>query len=353
MNDRAKEYKNPEMPSIDWARLERLRDRFLSGAPQSDDYWQSDLDLELYDRFFGARIGWKWRAVTAELEHVGFVKRVIERNPAPVVFDFGCGTGVASRAIAAVLPGAVFRLYDRSDRAMRFTERSLHRIVGKDRVRREQKIDGGAFDAEPIDLFVVSHVLGELDDSTLERLTATAERARAIVWVEPGSHDVSRRLGALRERWRSAFSIAAPCPHREACGVFAAGAENHWCHSFAPTPIGAHQDRLWAEFSRHLGIDLRALPYSFFAMERAPASAPAATSHESVRIIGRAEFSRPGARFFMCTKDGIKNGEARTRENADFVKRLEKRREPLPAFPVRLDGSRIMEILDDPTVSRE
>ena len=57
-----------------------------AGEP-AQPYWASARTLELYDRIFAARIGWKWEAVLDEVEQRGGL-------PAPrSVLDWGTGTG--------------------------------------------------------------------------------------------------------------------------------------------------------------------------------------------------------------------------------------------------------------------
>ena len=79
--------------SIGWERLRRLRAVFLDGAADAADYWSDTALLDDYDRTFGARIRWKWEFVLDELAQLGW------RAPAGLVLDWGCGTGVASRAL--------------------------------------------------------------------------------------------------------------------------------------------------------------------------------------------------------------------------------------------------------------
>src|SRR5205823_384060 len=121
---------------------------------------------------------------------------------------------------------------------------------------------------EPIDLLVLSHVLNELTDEALAGLRRVVLRARAVIWVEVGTFAVSRRLGRIRDELRSAFGVIAPCTHQLGCPMFTPGSERHWCHFFAPPPVGVFADGNWVKFAQRAGIDLRSLPYSFLAMER-------------------------------------------------------------------------------------
>jgi hypothetical protein len=94
-------------------------------------------------------------------------------------------------------------------------------------------------------------------------------RADAVLWVEPGTHDVSRQLGGFREQLRgSGFRVVAPCTHENECPMFAIGRERDWCHFFAPPPSEIFADSNWVKFGQRAGIDLRSLPYAFIALER-------------------------------------------------------------------------------------
>ena len=78
--------------AIDWNALERLRKAFLGGTAGAIDYWQSENDLASYDATFAQRIGWKWDYVLHELTRRGW-------SPARgELLDWGCGSGIASRA---------------------------------------------------------------------------------------------------------------------------------------------------------------------------------------------------------------------------------------------------------------
>ena len=89
----------------------------------------------------------------------------------------------------------------------------------------------------PIGVLVVSHVLNELDEIARADLAALCRRAETILWVEPGTHEVSRALGNWRERLRAeGLQPVAPCPHAAACGVLGATLFSRLCgrHSLRP-----------------------------------------------------------------------------------------------------------------------
>ena len=206
-------------PEVDRDLLRELRGRFLQfdrrntgeSPPDRSDYWRTAAELHHYNFTFGERIAWKWDGVLAELKARGWTP------PAGAVLDWGCGTGVAGRRVAAAWPGEVreLRLWDRSGLAREFAEgRARETFPSLD--ARGVAAEGAA------ELLVISHVINELSQEALEGLLALAEQAQAVLWVEPGTAPVSRQLIAVRERLRGRFQPVAPCTHAVGCGMLSA-----------------------------------------------------------------------------------------------------------------------------------
>jgi ubiquinone/menaquinone biosynthesis C-methylase UbiE len=114
--------------AIDWNSLERLRAAFLGGKAGATDYWQTENDLASYDATFAQRIGWKWDYVLEELTRRGW------SPPAGALLDWGCGSGIASRAFLDQFgPASIsqLQLWDRSSLAMQFaTKRASEKYQG-------------------------------------------------------------------------------------------------------------------------------------------------------------------------------------------------------------------------------
>lgn len=281
--------------AVDWDSLERMRTAFLAGTSGQADYWQSESDLASYDFTFGRRIGWKWDCVLGELARRGW------RPPAGEVLDWGCGTGVAARAFLkhfgeTTAHGIV--LHDRSAPARDFASRKVRGTYPSASVRREAASDVSA------PTVLVSHVRGELSDRQLECLMSVVRRATAVVWIEPGSFDVSRQLIDIREQLRGEFQLVAPCTHQGVCGMLASGSERHWCHHFAPSAPEVHTDGNWVRFGRIAGIDLRSLPFSYLVLDRRP---PPPLPAGAVRVIGRPRVHKGLALLFGCQEDGVRD----------------------------------------------
>ncbi len=302
--------------SLDWEALDRLRETFLSGDKTQGPYWHTITDLECYDFTYGERIGWKWDAALAELKLRGWIPPV-----GGTILDWGCGSGIAGRRVVDFFGAANFSrlvLHDHSTLAMDFAE-----------FRAKQEFPALAVERAsvrflredtPIGLLVVSHVVNELTDEARAELSELCARAQAIIWVEPGTHEVSRALGQWREKLRENFQLVAPCPHQAACGVLAPGNERHWCHFFATPPAGVYADSGWVRFGQRAGIDLRSLPYAFLALTRSQPSALSPQPSGLSRIIGEPRLYKGYAKIFNCDAGGVAELMLQKRDAPELLK---------------------------------
>ncbi len=301
--------------AIDWASLRALRARFLEGGPPGPDYWSNARLLADYDATFGARIGWKWSYVLSELGRLGWTP------PPGELVDWGCGTGVAARAVLE--SGAPFervRLWDRSAQALDFAAARIaseHPGIG---VEIERSSAGNARGGT----LLVSHVLSEISPQTRGALVERARRADAVIWVEPGTFTASRALIDAREQLRGELHPIAPCPHDERCGLLDATHERDWCHQFVPPPTVAFTEAGWARFGKEMGIDLRSLPVSFLVLDRR-ASKPLPSG--ATRLLGRPRVQKGMATLTGCSEPGVRDlrlrrsvlpGQFREAQHGDF-----------------------------------
>lgn len=295
----------------DFDRIERLRTGFLDdarGDAALSDYWRDDADLRAYDRVLAARIGWKWDAALAECRDRGMV-----RTDTATVLDYGCGSGVAARRYVAAFGAGSVLCHDRSARAMAFAVQQLRAELPTVAARTQHSLGT----LQP-DVLLVSHVLAELDARGEAELLALIARSKTVVLVEPGAHRTARRLAVLRGKLLATHRIVAPCPHAGACPSLHNG--NDWCHFFAEPPPHVFTEAFWAHASRELHIDLRALPYSFLALQR-EASTVAPPEN---RVLGRPEISPHTARVQVCTEPGLRMADVTKRHDAALWKRLKK-----------------------------
>ncbi|MCC6414896.1 MAG: hypothetical protein IT582_03180 [Opitutaceae bacterium] len=306
---------------LDWSALDRLRDGFLHGGAAAGPYWQSESALASYDLTYGERIGWKWDHVLRELALRGW------SPPKNVtVLDWGCGSGVAGRRVIAHFGTDRFvtlQLWDHAPVAVDFAENQARLAFPTLHV--EAVTPGFLQDGGPIGLLLISHVLNELSTDALAALRGLIARAQAVLWVEPGTSEVSRGLGAIRDAVKGEFNLVAPCTHQNACPMFQIAHERHWCHFFAPPPSEIFADSNWVKFGQRAGIDLRSLPYCFLALDRRPPSTAPGLS----RVIGRPEHFKPYARLLNCDADGLATLTLPKRADPALFKELDRTKQPL------------------------
>mgnify|MGYP001554935459 CR=1 FL=1 len=317
---------------LDWPALDRLREKFLRGAAATEPYWETPSDLASYDLSYGERIGWKWDHVLRELHLRGW------RPSSRAVFDWGCGSGIAARRVMSFFGVAHFdalTVWDHSPLACDYAAETAETAFPSLRIA--QATPGLLAASGPIGLLIVSHVLNELPPEALASLRTLVARAESVLWVEPGTHAVSRQLGALREEFHGAFRVVAPCTHQNACPILAPGNERHWCHFFAPPPSEIFADSNWVKFGQRAGIDLRSLPYCFLALDRPPAP----QAENLSRVIGRPEHFKPYARVLNCDATGLAELELPKRADPALYKQLERTKAPL-VYQWRRDGTKLL-----------
>jgi hypothetical protein len=305
---------------IDWASLNRHRERFLSGKPSEGPYWVSEADVASYDMTFGERIGWKWDAVLTELKMRGW------RPKGGSVLDWGCGSGIAGRRVVSRFGPETFDsliLSDHSPVAVQFAHDRARSAFPALAV--STATPGYLSGGEPIGLLVISHVLNELPAEALDGLRSLIARSRAAIWTEPGSRETSRALSRLRDELTGEFSVVAPCTHANACPILGPGNERHWCHHFAAPPSAIFADSNWVKFGHRAGIDLRSLPYSFVALDRDWPRTGTGLS----RVIGRSEQFKPYLRLLNCDSEGLAELEVIKRYAPALYKELPKSKLPL------------------------
>jgi ribosomal protein RSM22 (predicted rRNA methylase) len=310
--------------TLDWKALERLRTAFLDGTAGARDYWRNDRDLESYDQTFGQRIRWKWDYVLKDLQRRGW------EPPRAEAVDWGCGSGIATRAFLehfGAEPPSKLVLWDRSPVAMQFAARKAREVFPDISVWLDRPPD------HDFGMLLISHVLTELSDEQVVELLGLAVRATSVIWIEPGTHEVSRRLIAARERLRGTFQIVSPCMHQAACGMLTPENDRHWCHHFAPSPPEAFTEGNWARFAKLAGVDLRSLPLSFVVLDKRPQP----TQSDAVRVIGRPRVYKAHALVLGCDVSGVNEHRYTKRNQPEEFRRLKKG--DIPAYlPRRRDG---------------
>jgi hypothetical protein len=301
---------------LNWTILDRLRGGFLGAPGSGGAYWTSDEDLRQYDLCFGERIGWKWDALIDELKLRGW------QPPEGAALDWGCGSGIAGRRVVGAWPTAVTALlcHDHSPVAISHATQSARNAgIAAD------KFEEGL----PYATILISHVLNELSPEAERALLACIEQATTVLWVEPGTHAVSRTLARVRDTLRATFTVLGPCTHANDCPLFSQGHDSDWCHAFAEPPKALYADSDWVRFGQRAGVDLRSLPYSWLVLDRRPAGT-ASLPLDAGRRIGRPRLSKADARWLECNASGLNEVRVPKRQDTGLWKALDKR----PGLPL-------------------
>lgn len=296
-----------------WEILEQLRNRFLSENFSTEAYWSNLEILTQYDHTFGQRIGWKWDSVLSELKS----KNSLDGFKSIQLIDWGCGTGIASRKFLEHFGGPSLRqvfLVDKSPLAVQFAKESILQNYSSLKIETSlpKQIEGQT-------VLLISHVLNELSPSAKEELLSLIHQVDWVIWVEPGTPTLSRRLIEFRESLKNQFKIVAPCPHQKSCGLLKSQNSPHWCHFFASPPASIFRDSFWSDFSKRLKIDLRALPTMYLVLSKAFAEAPVPK-----RVLGRTRHYKGYSLALVCSSTEVSEQKFLQRNSKEVIDILKK-----------------------------
>jgi len=199
---------------------------------------------------------------------------VLERLPQArlaSLLDLGAGAGAATWAAASMLGVGHITCVERN---LAFAElgRRLAASSGNPALARARWLRGdvGQMHDLPVhDVVVLSYVLGEIDERHTADVVDAAWRKAGdlLVIIEPGTPEGFRRLHAVRAQLlERGAHIVAPCPHHDACPMFATG---DWCHFAARLARTAQHRRLK---SASLGYEDE--KFSYIAAARQPVDRP-------------------------------------------------------------------------------
>lgn len=266
------------------------RDRGLAGTPYLED-----------PALLGAYLLYFWPASYAQFL---WVRAVGLPGPLGRVLDLGCGPGPV--ALAAKEEGAtdVWAL-DARKPALDWVR--LAAQSGGLAVRTLLWQTGRPLPEGPFDTVTCGHFLNELAEAEVMALmgalkTRLAPGAR-VLWMEPASLEINRRLLGLRDRLVEAgWTLDGPCFWKGACPALAAGPEGA-CHAaYAWSPPEEYTRLAWAA---RLGKEQ--LKMTWFVW-RAPGPSPAAEGPASpapYRVIGDPLVSKSGrTRVLVCGEAG-------------------------------------------------
>jgi hypothetical protein len=119
------------------------------------------------------------------------------------------------------------------------------------------------------------------------------------------------------------------------------GRERDWCHSFAAPAPEVFTRADWREFSRRLKIDLRSVPYAYFAIGAGP---PAPAEPGLIRILGRPRLEKGLAKIDACEESGVRVLRVLERDAKRIVKELADATRLARPFRVTIDKDRVRSI---------
>ncbi|NBT58039.1 methyltransferase [bacterium] len=300
-----------------WTLLENLRNQFISESFSSGSYWTNREILEQYDHTFAQRIGWKWRSVLHELSEQNGTQNL---EPMSLI-DWGCGTGIASREFLDCVGSQSIKelvLLDKSPLAVQFATELISKKHPTLKVETSlSPLKKGK------SILLISHVLNELSPSYEKELVSLIQKMDLVIWIEPGTPSLSRKLIERREDLRKYFRVLAPCPHQESCGLLKSKSTPHWCHFFATVPATIFRDSFWSEFSKRLKIDLRALPTSFFILAK-PDLLPTASPKDRKRLLGRPRHYKGYSLALVCSQCGVQEEKLLKKRDVEIIDLISK-----------------------------
>jgi ribosomal protein RSM22 (predicted rRNA methylase) len=202
---------------------------------------------------------------------LGYVQ---ERLPDPrcaSLLDLGAGAGAATWAAAQTFALETVTCVERNAAFAAIGQR-LAAASESPALRAARWLPGdvGELDALPAhDVVVLSYVLGEIPEPHVERVVRAAWRKAGalLVLVEPGTPESFRSVHAVRALLLAGGThLVAPCPHEQACPMFATG---DWCHFAARLARTAAHRRLK---SGSLGYEDE--KFSYLAVAKQPVALP-------------------------------------------------------------------------------
>ncbi|HCR29887.1 MAG TPA: hypothetical protein DIV79_07725 [Opitutae bacterium] len=321
---------------IDWDQLVRIRKRFLEIEENPGVYWESEEDLALYHRFFGQRIGWKWKDAIKQAKQAGWLLH------SQRIVDWGCGTGIASQTLIEEIGTSNIEsvtLWDHSRLAASFAKDKLVAHFPNLSVNIAEESE---FEELSKSIVLVSHALNELSIEVRSELRKQLSRAQQLFFVEPGNRRCSHLLIEQREGLIDQFNPIAPCVCNQACPMTQEDNAHHWCHFFAKPPIEAFTRSDWSRFGRIMEIDLRSLPYSFLALDSISlANEP--DDRSLSRVIGRPRQRKGFVELLSCDRNGLNQYQLQKRDNPSLCKSIKKNKSGSLFTWSSIDGDRVLE----------
>ncbi len=228
------------------------------------------------------------------------------------VLDLGAGPGTVLFAAAEIFPALQQVTLVEADESWVALGKILTAQSSAVAARQAQwlRLDlRSGLSCEKHDLVVLSYALGELSQPAAEAVVRQAWKCagKFLVVIEPGTKRGFAAVNMVRSAMIAAgANILAPCPHRDACPMHAAG---DWCH------FAARVERS----SQHRQLKGGALGYEDEKFSYVVATRQCFTS-TGARIVRHPQKHSGHVQFTLCTSQGNLSAKTVTRSSKQDYK---------------------------------
>ncbi len=281
--------------------VEKLSDLYVEKNAALNDIWRLPELAQAYVSYYLPLNLLRLLGVLQEARDRGFFDGLTS------LLDFGSGPGTLDLALGeASVKFAEYTFIEKSREAQNW-HKKLRDLLGVKPVGRAEWLPDqtGELIKPETKLVVFSYSLNEMTE-----LPAWAQKAEALMILEPSTQFEGRRLQALRqELLKQGYFAWAPCTHQKKCPL-QEHSKTDWCHQRVHIELSKNLKQI----EQHLKMKNQTLTYSYLLMRK---TAPAANAE--MRVIGDTLYERGKVRQAVCRG-----------ENREFLTWLTRHGEPTP-----------------------
>jgi ribosomal protein RSM22 (predicted rRNA methylase) len=256
-------------------------------AKGSPEVWKNKGYLAAYLSYFQPLNFLRLQQVIDDGLKVGFWQGLKQ------VVDYGAGLGTFEAALSgftAQTPQIQKIISVEPGRAANDWQHRLRQIMNTSwNVEAAQSDD--FINVMPPTLVGFSYSLNEM-----AKLPPIAQKAEALLFLEPSTLQAGRRLQELRgELLQKGFYAWAPCLHQQECPLLKHSPRD-WCH----TRLHVEMPEWFLKLEQHLPMKNNSVTYSYLLVRKTP---PAKYSSQDFRVIGDTLFEKGKVRQAICQND--------------------------------------------------
>lgn len=241
------------------------------------------------------------------------LRRLAPQVEISTLLDLGAGPGTSSFATAEIFSGVASATLVEADRQWIQLGKQLANHSPHAAVRNAQWLQRDLRDPAGLpvhDAVVMSYAMGELASAALEQVLRRAWQSaqKFLLLIEPGTKRGFAAINTARSfLLEQGAGLLAPCPHRKACPMAAAG---DWCH------FSQRLERT-AEHRHIKGASLGYEDEKFSYIIGTPLQLPPAQA----RIVRHPQKHSGHIQLELCTQAGVLETTTVTKSNKDAYKR--------------------------------